>query len=543
MVKLRSHYLNRYKQDYIWVEASAQHKERSSATPNYELMAHQLTFTGTDLTGSILIQNLGWILGFERDKENQFSVTAPIADILFCAIWSEKPFVNVKINNEYFKYGKGGKANGPLLTRQDYKDFFKLSEDREETLSSEDILIDHTPSSGMEIEMNWNGNNCDDDLPPSMENVDAATEKNHVLNDFDVVPLSRKTSTSLPTGSVQKEVEPRPFSSVPKPSVPTPSVPTESVPTPSVPKPSVLKKSVLKKSVLATSVPTPGSVQTEVEPRPFSSKSIPTFSNNQAQIEDMDTSQIRDDSQSLFTQKTSTSLPTGSVQKEVEPRPFSSVPTRTISNNDPEDMDTSVMVDGSQSLFTTQNQANLLCQEILTHISNETRNQEMNNQELNNSNENPTNGPELENCHESMLESLNICKMKIFEDRVECNNLESKKIIPILDHATAEKRGLLTSNLSSLEDRQAKWDSLLPPFNVLDMMDDYLCEKDETFRKRVRDNDSLYLVDIDSLFTKSQRIDLPIYYEEVCKTPFPTSFGYGLFDESDKLMPFTGKTS
>ena len=482
MLKLRSDYLSRYKQEYIWVEASGQQKESSSATPNYEHLASQLTFTGTNLTGSILIQNIGWMLGFEREKENQFNVTAPIADILYCALWSDKPFVNVIMDTEYFKFGKGGRANGSVLIRLEHKNFFKLSEDREETISSaDDILVDHTPST-TELEMVWNGASTNEDSPPSMETVNPAVEKNQVLIDYNLVPLSKEKSTSLPTESVQKEstVEPRAFSSLPKP--------TFSTPTPN------------------------------------------NFANIQLQ----------------------TSLT--------------------------EDMDISLIRDGSQPLFTTQNQytANIpsQTQEIFTQMSNGTRNPDQNNpnqnsrdqnsrdqnnpdqnnpdqnsRDQNNPNQiNQLNNPELNNSDESTIENplpsaRMECKMKVFPDRVEFSTPECKKIIPILEYEEAVSRGLLKNKLNSIEDRKAQWDKLLPAFNVLDMMNISDCEQDEIIRKRVRENDNLYLVRMESLYSKSQHTEIPMYYEEVCRTPSPKTFGYGLFDENDAVMPFTGKTN
>ena len=76
------------------------------------------------------------MLGYCKEKENQFTVTCPISDVVYAAIWEEEPSVISIFHSDYFKYGKGGKKNGTLQIKPERREFFRHSVDREDTSSS-----------------------------------------------------------------------------------------------------------------------------------------------------------------------------------------------------------------------------------------------------------------------------------------------------------------------------------------------------------------------------------------------------------------------
>ena len=130
-------------------------------------------------------------------------------------------------------------------------------------------------------------------------------------------------------------------------------------------------------------------------------------------------------------------------------------------------------------------------------------------------------------------------EVKFFKDQVILSSNGTQKTIPILSKHEAEMKNLFDTNMKHTKiDREVQWNKLLPPFNVKQLLNPNCCLD---LKKRVLENDQLYLVDMKHLWKKTQISEIPCYWEEHCQRPFPKTLGYALFDASDIIMPFTGK--
>lgn len=426
MEKLLSALLQRYKQDYMWTQALATTKEKTAlgvAPTNFENMSEQLAFTGTDLDGKITIPDIGAMLGFAKGKENQFCVSCPISDILYAVIWCDEPNVKIILQSKYFTYGKGGKTNGKINIQASKRSFFKLSEDREETLSSEEGSQMQIGSEIMDGRFDMDSNNSGE-VPP-MEDLQGDPEKNETINQY-LVDITK------------------------------------------LPKPKFLPSS------------------------------------------DIDIARL-----SISKDKTS-SLPS-TPEKATEP-PSSNMPTQ---------MNEKDYIDPSQNLFTDLDLA----------AETEDKEDEPGENEKNEENASPV--YVFEDPPEDSQEMD--CKVKFYEDRVILSANKTQKSIPILTKHEAEMKKLFDNKIEPTRiDREAHWETILPAFTIKQLFHPN-CSRD--IKKRVLENDQLYLVDMKHLWTRVQTTEIPYYWEKHCKCEFPKTLGYALFDESNTIMPFTGKIS
>ena len=439
----------RYQQKYMWTQALASTKEKTTlgvAPKNFANMSEYLTFKETDLDGKILIPDIGAMLGFAGGKENQFRVFCPISDILYVALWCDEPKVEIILNSEFFTFGKGGKTNGKINIKAEKRKFFKLSEDREETISSEDVTIEVESNMqiGSEIldgQFERSLSSHPDDAPP-MEEIHGDPEKDDTINQY------------------MKDMER--YSKLPKPNF--------------------LPQSDIDISTLSIS---------------------------------------KDKTSSLPTDATPEKAATPPEKAATPPEKAATPPNLPTQLNDKE------YVDPSQSLFDDFDSASE------TEIEHDKAKE-------NEKNEKDTNPIYV--FEEPVVSKQEMdCKVKFFEDKVILSSNETQKTIPILSKAEAEMEKLFDNKMKpSRTDREVQWEKLLPAFNVTHLFHPNCSEE---LKKRVLENDQLYLVDMKHLWNSGQKTEIPVYWEQICKCNFPEVLGYALFDKSHTIMPFTGKIS